>query len=404
MRFAIRSTVVAACLVLLAAAASAQATLQIGGAGTLTLKGFVSFTGFAQDQQFTFGNGQNAEYPNPPNCKVDCWFGGGDVRQTRLTMVFNGPTVIGNWKVNATIETDFFGGNNGTGAFSGQQEIPRLRLGFLDFTNGSTTIRLGQQWAPLFGNTAVSLAHIAFPLGYGSAGDIGWRFPGIFVYQNLTAKDAVVAADVQLAVMSGAWNGPECTTTNNCINFDSAGNGAAPQFEARFNLGGKAGDHGSWSTYIVGHYDQKDLSGPGAVAPNDKLNGSVVEVGAKFQFGPFMLQGNGYAGHNIGQQFSTINQFGKIFDKGGWAQVGFDITPIWSVFLFGGLDDPKNADVLAAVGAAGRMKNEMLVGMLRWKCGPLAFGLEYMRDKLKTGALEVTTTGNQWAFSGLYNF
>jgi hypothetical protein len=60
--------------------------------------------------------------------------------------------------------------------------------------------------------------------------------------------------------------------------------------------------------------------------------------------------------------------------------------------------------VLAAVGPAGRMKNEMLVGMLRWKCGPLAFGLEYMRDKLKTGALEATTTGNQWAFSGLYNF
>jgi hypothetical protein len=404
MRFAIRSTAVVACLVLLAATASAQATLNIGGAGSLTLKGFVSFTAFAQDQQFTFGNGQNAEFPNPPNCKTDCWFGGGDVRQTRLTMVFNGPNVVGNWKVNATIETDFFGGNNGTGAFSGQQEIPRLRLAYLDFTNGNTTVRLGQMWAPLFGNTAVSLAHIAFPLGYGTAGDIGWRFPGIFVYQQLTPKDAVVNAEAQFAVMSGNWNGPECTTTTNCINSDTAGNAAAPQFEARFNLGGKAGDQGTWSTYIVGHYDQKDLTGPGAVGPNDKLTGSVVEIGAKLQIGPFLFQGNGYTGHNIGNEFSTINQFGKIADKGGWAQVGFDITPIWSVFLFGGIDDPKNADVLAAVGAAGRMKNEMLATMLRWKCGPLAFGLEYLRDKLKTGATEVTTTGNQWALSGLYNF
>jgi len=404
MRFAIRSTVVAACLVLLAAAASAQATLQIGGAGSLTLKGFVSFTAFAQDQNFTFGNGQNAEYPNPPDCHVDCWFGGGDVRQTRLTMVFNGPVVIGSWKVNATLETDFFGGNNGTGAFSGQQEVPRLRLGFLDFTNGSTTIRLGQQWSPLFGNTAVSLAHIAFPLGYGSAGDIGWRFPGIFVYQQLTPKDSVVSAELQAALMAGSWNAPDCTTTTNCINSDTAGNAAFPQAELRFNLGGKMGDSGTWSAYIVGHYDQKDLTGPGADAPGDKLDGSAVEIGAKFQIGPFMLQGNGYTGHSIGQQFATINQFGKIADHGGWAQVGFDITKMWSVFAFAGIDDPKNSDVLQAVGPAGRMKNEMLAAMVRWKCGPLAFGVEYLRDKLLTGALQTATVGNQWALSGLYSF
>src|SRR5262249_19500734 len=164
MRFVIRSTVAVACMALLAATASAQATLNIGGAGSLTIKGFFSATAFAQDQPFSFGNGQNAEYPNPPECHVDCWFGGGDIRNTRLTLVFNGPVVLGDWKVNGTLEMDFFGGNNGSGAFSGQQPLPRLRLGFIDFTNGTTTIRMGQQWAPLFGNTGVSLAHIAFPL------------------------------------------------------------------------------------------------------------------------------------------------------------------------------------------------------------------------------------------------
>jgi hypothetical protein len=404
MRFVIRSTVVAACMVLLAATASAQATVQLGGAGSLTFKGFFSVTAFAQDQNFAFGNGQNAEYPVGANCEVDCWFGGADIRNTRLTMVFDGPKVVGDWKVGATLEMDFFGGFNGTGAFSGQQPDPRLRLGFIDFTNGSTTIRMGQQWAPLFGYTAVSLSHIAFPLGYGSAGDIGWRFPGLFIYQTLTPKDSVVNADLQFAVMSGSWNGPDCAATTNCINFDTAGNASWPQFELRANVGGKLGSAGTWSSYVVGHVDQKDLSGPGASTAKDKLTGTAVEIGAKFQIGPVLIQGNGYTGHSIGQQFGMISQFGRIQSQGGWAQVGFDVTKNWSLFGFFGIDDPKNLDVLRAVGAAGRMKNEMYVGMLRWKSGPLAFGFEYMYDKLKTGALETKTTGTQLALSALYNF
>ena len=194
MRFAVRSSVVAALLLIVAATLSAQATVSLGGAGTLTLKGFVSFTAFAQDQNFNFGNGQNAEYPTPPNCEVDCWFGGGDVRNTRLTLVFDGPKIGGNWKAGATVEMDFFGGFGASpnSAFIEAQPVPRLRLGYINITNGSTTIQLGQQWTPLFGNTAVSLSHIAFPLGYGSAGDIGWRFPGIFVFPEAdVSKDSV---------------------------------------------------------------------------------------------------------------------------------------------------------------------------------------------------------------------
>jgi len=385
-------------------------TVQLGAGSTLTFKGFISATAFAQDQNFTFGNGQNAEYPVIPEAEVDRWFGGGDVRNTRLTLVFDGPKVIGSFKVGGTIEMDFFGGNNGTGAFSGQQPLPRLRLGFAELTNGSTTIRIGEQWAPLFGNTAVSLAHIAFPLGYGSAGDIGWRFPGIFVYQNLTEKGAAVNADVQVAVMSGSWNCDAPITTvcaNDNIDFRDAGNASWPQFEARFNVGGKH-DEFSWSSYIVGHVDEKDLSGAGhsgGVVPTDKLTGSAVEIGAKFQFGPVMLQGNAYTGHSIGQNFGMITQFGKIQGTGGWAQAGFDITKNWSVFGFWGVDDPKDADVLAS--GNNRLRNEMYAGLLRWRAGPFALGFEYLYDKLRTGTTTgviTETRGRQLALSALYNF
>jgi hypothetical protein len=392
----------------LGAAARAPAqTVTLGPNASLTLKGFLSATAFAQDQNFTFGNGQNAEYPVTPETSVDRWFGGGDVRNTRLTLVFDGPKVVGSFKVAGTVEMDFFGGNNGTGAFSGQQPLPRLRLGFVDLTNGSTTIRIGQQWSPLFGNTAVSLSHIAFPLGYGSAGDIGWRFPGLFVYQTLTPKDAPVNAEAQVAIMSGSWNctAPIATVcANDNIDSRAAGNASWPQFELRFNVGGKQGNV-AWSTYVVGHVDQKDLSDAGAsggVTPNDRLNGSAVEIGAKVQAGPFLFQGNAYTGHSIGQNFGMITQFGKIQSTGGWAQIGYDFTKNWSLFGFWGVDDPKDSDVLASNNT--RVKNEMYAGLLRWRSGPFALGVEYLYDKLTTGAAKTKTRGRQLALSALYTF
>jgi hypothetical protein len=80
--------------------------------------------------------------------------------------------------------------------------------------------------------------------------------------------------DLQLAVMSGNWNGPDSTT-----DFETAGNASWPQFELRYTASGKFGDF-TWSGYVVGHVDEKDLSGAGASAPNDKLTGSAVEIGA----------------------------------------------------------------------------------------------------------------------------
>lgn len=399
MRSMVRSTVIVACAALWAAAVSAQ-TVKVGSVG-LTFHGFFSATAFAQDNNFIFGNGQNAEFPAPPQTTTDRWFGGGDVRNTRLTMVFEGPKVAGDWKVGGTLETDFFGGFTATGAFSQQQPVPRLRLAFADLTNGKTTIRIGQQWSPLFGNVPVSLSHIAFPLSYG-AGMVGWRFPAISVLQTLTGKGAPVNADAQFSVMSGSWDGPPSGTAGN-VNFGTAGNASWPQFELRFNVGGKAGP-GTWGAYVVGHIDEKDLSGAGASKPNDKLTGSAVELGAKFQTGPLLVQGNVYTGKAIGQQFAAITQFGDIKSTGGWGQIGFDINKSWSVFGFAAIDDPKDADALAAIGPAARLRNIMYVGMLRWKAGSYFLGLEYLHSELTSGTAKVKTKGNQLALSALYTF
>ena len=417
MRWKVRSVPVAVGVFLVAGVLAAQSTVQLGGAGTLTLKGFVSVTAFAQNQSTTFGNGQNAEFPAGAQCEVDCWFGGGDVRNTRLTLSFDGPKMFGNWKAGGTVEMDFFGGfgSSTNSAFVVEQPDPRLRLGYLQLTNGSTTIQFGQQWSPLFGNTAVSLSHIAFPLGYGSAGDIGWRFVGIYVYQKLTSADSPISADIETAIMSGSWNGPACDTTTNCVNWLTAGNAtglsssSAPTSEARPATRARGARTSSATSMKrtsrapgVGVQRHAEPVRPGRT--DDKLTGSAVEIGAKMQLGPVLIQGNGYSGHSIGQQFGMITQFGKIEGEGGWAQVGFDLTQNWGIFGFWGIDNPKNSDVLAAVGPTGRMKNMQYAGMLRWKCGPMAFGFEYIKDDLSVGPTEAKRTSTQLALSGLYNF
>jgi hypothetical protein len=308
---------------------------------------------------------------------------------------------------------DFFGGFNGTGAFSEQQPVPRLRLAFADIGNGRTTIRIGQFWSPLFGYVPVSTSHIAFPLGYGS-GMPGWRFPGIFLYQGLTPKNAPVNVDLALAVMRGSWDrcvggtvSGECLSgTNSNINSLSAGNAGSPQFEARVNLGGKAGT-GTWGAYVVGHWDQKDLSGAGAEAAagsEDSLDGTIGEFGAKYQMGGFLIHGNIYTSKAAGQQFTAITQFGDIASTGGWIQAGYDFTKNWGVYGFYAIDDPDDDDAIAALGNAARLKNQIVTGLLRWKTGPYALGLEYLHANLETGTAKVERKGNQIALSALYNF
>src|SRR5438046_2813659 len=132
------------------------------------------------------------------------WIHGGDARNTRFTVALAGPEVTKGWRGNATAELDFFGTFAGTGAFADEQPQPRLRLAYADLTNGRTTLRIGQDWDLLFGNVPVSTSHIAFPLGHGSGGFVGWRFTQVRFMKTLSAPTARATTRFQLALLSGS--------------------------------------------------------------------------------------------------------------------------------------------------------------------------------------------------------
>src|SRR5438477_13207403 len=202
--------------------------VRLGEGETLTISGFISATLFNDRGLFSsFGQGQNAEIaacPVPiPGCTgqpgANRGIFDGDVRNTRINFTFNAPPVLGKWAPRATIEADFFGAFNGVPPFGDEQSQFRIRHAFVDLSNGRTTLRIGQYWAPLFGETAafipVSVTHIAFPVGLG-ASMIGWRFPGVFVFHDLTPASPL-KLQLEVAALKGSGVAASLRHTTNGI-------------------------------------------------------------------------------------------------------------------------------------------------------------------------------------------
>jgi hypothetical protein len=381
-----------------------------GGKEDIILKGFISTTLFGQDQSFGFGNGQNAEWTET-NHTQNKWFYGGDIRNTRLTMVFNGPEITSNWKLGGVLELDAFGGFNGTGAFSPEQPVPRIRLAYADIIHDNLTLRIGQAWDPLFGNVPVSLSHIAFPLGYGSAGDVGWRFPGIFLYYKFDANSSPTQFGFDAAVFEGSWNGPGST-----VNYMDGGNTGTPQFELRLNLDSKISDNSKISAYVVGHYNQVNLTAVNDT-PKVHLTGTAIEVGANLKAGDFLVQGNLYTGQNVGHQFGNLTQFSAKADSnlkslGYWLQAGYSFTKEWSLYAYYGAENMNNkSEVETILGNGARLESTLYDVMLKFSAGPWGLGLEWLQNQSKTWSqsgegsyFENNHTGTQIAFSSMYSF
>jgi type II secretory pathway pseudopilin PulG len=370
---------------------------------SVALHGFVSASAFSQNRNFTYGNGQNALFPIPDSSGS---LSGVDVRNTRFWLDFKGAQFAGNWSGGGRIEMDFFGGFNGTGAYSQQQPTPRLRQAYMDLTNpeSGTTVRIGQQWDLMFPieNSATSLAHIAFPLGYGS-GVIGWRFPGLVVMQDLNHGSTGAQWRLDVGVFEGHWNGP-----GNNVNYLTAGSaGFRPQVEARLHVQDK-----NWLAYFAAHYSQVDLRGVDGSVPTPVTSGITsvgYELGGQWKPGPWTFKGAAYSGKGLGQIFGSMSQFGDIQETGGYVQAGYSFTPNWSLYAFYAYAKPDRDDVIAWMGngSIGLLRNRQAALSLQYTAGSYDLSAEWLHDKLDStsnGTDRKTTTGNQVSLNAMYRF
>lgn len=362
-----------------------------GGDESIKISGFINATLWWQDQVFGPSNGQNAIWAASPELFEDQGFAGGDIRATRLTISFDGPEISQQWKVEAGLEADFFGGFTGAGPYAEQQPNPRLRLAYADLTNGRTTIRIGQYWTPTFGLIPQSLSHIGFPPGWGGGGMIGWRFPGIFFYHDLTPKSRT-EVQLQLALFRNSWS----------IDFidgvDAGQASALPQVEARLNLTRRPKTGTPWQAYLAAHWDLKDMNGPG-IAHSPYINGWAAVGGFEVHPGRWKVLLQGYGGHAIGQIFAQILQFGNFGSWGIQGQLGYEFDDHWSLWTFYGIDNPsRRAPVL--------FRNQIILPMLRYQFKQYSIGLEWYRavtqHRLDDG--DDQFSGNQVGLSIRYDF
>jgi hypothetical protein len=302
---------------------------------------------------------------------------------------------------------DFFGGNNGTGPYSQQQPLPRLRQAYMVLDNpvSGSNIRVGQMWDLIFplDDLAESLSHIAFPLGYG-AGVIGWRFPGIIYTQDLNHGAEGPKWQLDLGAFEGNWDGPGSN-----INYLTAGNvGFRPQIEAKLHVEVAK----EWMAFLAAHYSQINLAGVGNTEPapvKRQFESIAYELGGAWTPGPWVFRGVGYTGKGIGEIFGDLSQFGDIRDKGGYVQGGYKFTPNWSFNLFYGVSEPNAHDVIrwTGNGATGLLKVYSYATNIEYTVGGYSFALEWIHavlDSTTNGTNRKTTPGNQVNLSAYYKF
>jgi hypothetical protein len=370
---------------------AAQQVVKLGEGETLTISGFVNGTLFLDRGFFTFGNGQNAEYANVAQPGVSQSILDGDVRNTRINFTFAAGPVIGKWAPKATLEADFFSAYNGGPPFGDEQPTFRDRFAFVDLSDGRTTLRIGQFWSPMFGEVPVSLTHLAFPLGYGATGMVGWRYPGVFLYHDLTSgKGLTTQLQVALFKGSGADVG------------GGIGSGEAsgrPQFETRLNAA-KRFSNVSWNGYAVYHVDWKNLNPPGV--PANDITTWGFETGHNIVVSSLTLHGNFYYGKGLGQQFAHITQTQpQIRGWGAWAQAGYEFNPHWSFWMYYGMDQPDYARFRTETGGTLlRQLNHDSDALVRFRAGRYAVGLEYFRAVTRWST--AIQSADQYALSVLY--
>lgn len=387
-----------------AAPAPAAPTFSSAPGISVALHGFIDATAFTQSKSFTYGNGQNAEYPIPGSSGR---LSGVDVRNTRFWLDMTGAKVAGDWIGGGHLEMDFFGGNNGTGPYSQEQPLPRLRQAYIVLDNPVTgsMFKIGQMWDLIFplDNLPESLSHFAFPLGYGT-GVIGWRFPGIEFSQDLNHGSTGPLWRLDVGAFEGTWNGP-----GSPINSVSAGNaGFRPQLEAKLRVEQAK----QWMLFAAAHWSKINLAGVGNTEPTPikrEFSSTAFELGGQWTPGPWVFKGVGYSGRGIGQVFGDLSQFGDIKDTGAYVMGGYKFTSHWSANLFYSFSRPNSHDVIRWLnnGSTGLLKAQQAAANVQYTVGDFAFGLEWIHailDSTKTGATRTKTNGNQVNLSAYYKF
>ena len=383
----------------------------------LELHGFAGGSIYLQDAGLGPNHGGGAWYVTGEPAR-DAWSLGGDVRQTRLNVAAVGAPVMHGAIPRAVIEIDLFGGN-GAGAFGDASVVPRLRQAYAELAWETTKVQVGQTHSLVLAMTPTTVGHVAFPLTY-TAGTIGWRFPGIFVYRTVALPGPDTTAEIAVMIARAAWQNP----SNAPFADSQPGSGDGKPYVSQDALGIGLGEASGLPQvevrarfkrphiegFAAGHAHRVDRSGTGtSTGTQINLDVLAANAGCKLGLGPLTVQGSGYVGKNLAPLVGSLLQFqgptsSDVREWGAWGQVGFAIDERLSVWALAATSRPRASDVRAA--GLTRLRNTVASAMVRYQDGGYALGLELTRwaTRKSAGADATSLSGDQIMSSASYTF
>lgn len=316
------------------------------------------------------------------------------VRQTRLGIKLEGAKV-GNAKLGAVVEGDFFGGfpSVGIGENFG---IFRIRLAYARLDWERTSLTVGQDWMVFAPVNPVSIAAAANPQ-MGAAGNLWARLPQVRVDQefgrHVTLQGAILesqtgdfATNAAFAVQPTSGNASRVPFLQSRVAYSSANwfgtkktgsiavsghFGVSRVFTGAANVRNDVGSVGVALDWSFPVFERVTIAGEAFFGRN--LGG--------FQGGVFQNYNNDFA-HSVGGSLipGGVRSIGT---RGGWIQIGYTPPVLKNrLGLYGsvGLDDPVNSDLISLSHRDWRTRNLVIAGNVIYKfTRQFAFGAEFRR-------------------------
>ncbi len=267
-------------------------------------------------------------------------------RQTRLGLKIGGPE-LGNGKISAKIETDFYG----QGAANNKADL-RMRLAYVEWKDDMWQVSAGQRWETFI---TVVPKTVDFAT-YNYAGQVGFRRPQFRVGQTIDMFTWKIAA---ARTIGSDMDG---------LGQDDGADSGTPSVQWNLLLtpvlltekASRISFSGAYGTETV----DTENDATGEVKIDDKDYTSALYIGSLYLpiTDMLALQGSYWDGENVDNYYGGIgNGINLAKEKGVKAQGGFAqllLKPMADVTLGAayGIDDPKDGDL----NAGNRSKNERI--------------------------------------------
>jgi hypothetical protein len=237
----------------------------------------------------------------------------------------------GVWLSEARMETDFYGTN------SGNNLIPRLRLGYVKLTNDdwNASLLLGQDWIPI---ASLNPPMIEFGV-MAASGNLWWRVP------QITLRKTIGNFELLLSAMKHR-------------RISTAEEDRMPWSLAKISY--KNGILGKGGLLAVGGGWRSESLSDNSNGLNNDVDRWLLALELKLQFGKFTFMAEPWIGDGLDEEWLRYdmginthdNRFRDrnrrpdiIFSRGGWASLTYAMNSKVKMSLGYGLDDPVNDDV-----------------------------------------------------------